>query len=97
VTIVTGSSVGVTMWIPFQSVSTSQTQLRRIKSGAMSQLQENSSRRCAVCRGKGRRRDGDVCRGCDGAGKIPARKVRSAGHYPPNTRVIVQWKRASGL
>jgi len=63
----------------------------------MSQSHDSASRRCAVCRGKGHRRDGDVCRGCDGAGKIPASKVRSLGTYAVNTGVIVQWKRASGL
>ena len=63
----------------------------------MSQPNDNSSRRCAVCRGKGKRSDGHICRGCDGIGQIPAQKIRPQSVYPMKTRVMVQWKRTSGL
>ena len=63
----------------------------------MSQPTDKSSRRCAVCRGKGRRSDGNICRACDGIGQIPAQKIRPQNVYSMKTRVMVQWKRTSGL
>lgn len=53
-------------------------------------------RRCAVCRGTGQRSDGSSCRGCAGAGEIPAAKIRERELQVWQAVFAFSQKRASG-
>jgi len=87
-----GQDAGLTNLIP----GSPRIPVRFLEFAAM-QSEQSLNQRCAVCRGRGRRSDGNACRACDGLGKIPGKKVARPESHPWNKRYILQWKRPSGL